>query len=83
MEKESDIGSVTVRVGRRVSREFLRDKQCDEGVRPRHRTREGRRLDRREGKVKAIRVKTKGADKVRGVRRVRGEKCRWTEVGMG
>ena len=51
----------------------MRDKQSDEGVRLRHRTREGRRLDRREGKVKAIRVKTKGADKVRGVRRVRGE----------
>ena len=75
MEKESDtdIGSVTVRVGRRVGREFLRDKQCDEGVRPRHRAREGRRLDRRRGKVKAVRVQTKGADKVRGVRRVRGE----------
>ena len=45
----------------------------DEGVRPRHRAREGRRLDRRRGKVKAVRVQTKGADKVRGVRRVRGE----------
>ena len=31
MEKESDIGSVTVRMGRRVGGEFLRDKQCDEG----------------------------------------------------
>ena len=46
---------------------------CDEGVRPRHRAREGRRLDRRGGKVKAVRVQTEGADKVRGVRRVRGE----------
>ena len=73
MEKESDIGSVTVRVGRRVGRECLRDRQCDEGVRPGHRAREGRRLDRRRGKVKAVRVQTKGADKVRGVRRVRGE----------
>ena len=60
-------------MGARLGREFLRDKQSDEGVRPRHRTREGGRLDRGEGRVKAIRVKTKGADKVRGVRRVRGE----------
>ena len=73
MEKKSDIGSVTVRMGRRVGREFLGDKQCNEGVRPRHRAREGRRLDRRRGKVKAVRVQTKGADKVRGVRRVRGK----------
>ena len=86
MEKESDIGSVTVRVGRRVGREFLRDKQCDEGVRPRQRAREGRRLDRRGGKFNAVRVQTKGADKVRGVRRVRGESVvgqwlEWVRVG--
>ena len=73
MEKKFDVGSVTVRMGRRVGGEFLGDRQCDEGVRPRHRAREGRRLDRRGGKVKAVRVQTKGADKVRGVRRVRGE----------
>ena len=41
MEKESDIGSVTVRMGRRVGGEFLGDRQRDEGVRPRHREREG------------------------------------------
>ena len=86
MEKESDIGSVTVRVGRRVGREFLGDRQRDEGVRPRHRAREGRRLDRSRGKVKAVRVQTKGADKVRGVRRVRGksvvgQRLEWVRVG--
>ncbi len=64
----------------------MRYKQCDEGVRPKHRAREGRRLDRRGGKVKAVRVKTKGADKVRGVRRVRGEsvvgqRLEWVRVG--
>ena len=64
----------------------MRDKQCDEGVRPRHRAREGRRLDRRGGKVKAVRVQTKGADEVRGVRRVRGEsvvgqRLEWVRVG--
>ena len=63
----------THRMGRRVGGEFLGDRQCDEGVRPRHRAREGKRLDRRGGKVKAVRVQTKGADKVRGVRRVREE----------
>ena len=73
VEKKFDVGSVTVRMGRRVGGEFLGDRQRDEGVRPRHRVRGGRRLDRRGGKVKAVRVQTKGADKVRGVRRVRGE----------
>ena len=74
MEKKFDVGSVTVRMGRRVGGEFLGDRQRDEGVRPRHRARKGRILDnRRGGKVKAVRVQTKGADKVRGVRRVRGE----------
>ena len=73
MEKKFNVGSVTVRMGRRVGGEFLGDRQRDEGVRPRHRARGGRRLDRRGGKVKAVRVQTKGADKVRGVRRVRGE----------
>ena len=67
-------------------RQRLRDKQRDEGVRPRHRAREGRRLDRRGGKVKAVIVQTKGADKVRGVRRVRGEsavgqRLEWVRVG--
>ena len=73
VEKKFDVGSVTVRMGRRVGGEFLGDRKCDEGVRPRHRAREGRRPDRRGGKVKAVRVQAKGADKVRGVRRVRGE----------
>ncbi len=55
-------------------------------VRTRHRAREGRRLDRRGGKVKAVRVETKGADKFRGVRRVRGEsvveqRLEWVRVG--
>ena len=71
---------------RRVGGEFLGDRQCDEGVRPRHRAREGRRLDRRRGKVKAIRLQTKGADEVRGVRRVGGEsvvreRLEWVRVG--
>ena len=86
MGNKFDVGSVTVRMGRRVGGEFLGDRKCDEGVRPRHRAREGRRPDRRGGKVKAVRVQTKGADKVRGVRRVRGEsvvgqRLEWVRVG--
>ena len=86
VEKKFDVGSVTVRMGRGVGGEFLEDRQRDEGVRPRHRAREGRRLDRRGGKVKAVIVQTKGADKVRGVRRVRGEsavgqRLEWVRVG--
>ena len=86
VEKKFDVGSVTVRMGRRVGGEILGDRQCDEGVRPRHRAREGTRLDRRGGKVKAVRVQTKGADEVRGVRRVRGEsvvgqRLEWVRVG--
>ncbi len=77
VEKEFNIGSVTVRMGRRVGREFLGDKQ---------RARKGRRLDRRGGKVKAVRVQTEGADKFRRVRRVRGEsvvgqRLEWVRVG--
>jgi hypothetical protein len=56
VKKKFDVGSVTVRMGRRVGGEFLGDRQRDEGVRPRHRAREGRRLDRRRGKFKAVRV---------------------------
>jgi hypothetical protein len=51
----------------------LGDGQRNEGIRPKNRVREGRRLERRGGKVKAVRVHTKGADKRRGVKRVRGE----------
>ena len=36
-ESELEVVSVAVRMGGRVGREFLRDKQCDEGIRPRHR----------------------------------------------
>ena len=38
-ENELEVVSVAVRMGGRVGREFLRDKQCDEGIRPRHRKR--------------------------------------------
>ena len=56
VEKEFNIGSVTVRMGRRVCRELLGDKHRDEGVRPRHRARKGRRTDRRGGKGRWIKV---------------------------
>jgi hypothetical protein len=56
VEKKFNVGSVTSRMGRRVGGEFLGDKQSYEGIRPRHRAREGRRLDRRRGKFKAVRV---------------------------
>ena len=56
VEKKFDVGSVTIRMGRGVGGEFLGDRQSDEGIRPRHRAREGRRLDRRGGKFKAVRV---------------------------
>jgi hypothetical protein len=56
VDKRFNGGSVTGRMGRRVGGEFLGDKQSYEGIRPRHRAREGRRLDRRRGKFKAVRV---------------------------
>jgi len=48
-EKEFDVVSVAVWVGGRVGGELLRDRQCDEGVRPGHRARDRSRLDVQRG----------------------------------
>ena len=36
-ESEFEVVSIAVRMGGRIGREFLGDKQGDEGIRPRHR----------------------------------------------
>jgi hypothetical protein len=48
-ENELDVVSVAVWVGGRVGGELLRDRQCDEGVRPGHRARDRSRLDVQRG----------------------------------
>ncbi len=63
VEKKFDVGSVAVRMGRRVGREFLGDRQRDKGIRPRHRTErerdgdltgEGRRSRESESRQKEL-----------------------------
>ncbi len=48
-EKKFDVVSVAVWMGGRVIGELLRDRHCDEGVRPRHRARDRNRFDGQRG----------------------------------
>ncbi len=72
-EKEFNVVSVAVWMGGRVSGELLRDRQCDDGVRPGHRARHRNSFDGQREEVKTVMGETKRADEVRGVRWIRGK----------
>jgi hypothetical protein len=88
MNLRFEVLSVAVRMGRRLGREVLGDRQRDDEIRPGHRSREGRRFVTGEkGRSRESKSRQKGLTNSE-VRSQKGEKgqggeFRWKEVGRG